>query len=286
MTVENLYHVDLISDTELRPFLTSPRQALLEIHKRKNMPLLRKAVEDYLLGDIPSHFQGDTVAYLARHVATPNFETLRFIEMAKQMGLPSVIGEDSGDIFVSQNSLKRALGKMPVIKGRTQNLKNIIEHFTVVDFATAQGKQLRCIDTFFGEPLMEFHLSLLRTIYPHEVSVCDESAWIDRHCRGNLIEHYKRLLSLFVVHGIMFEYYPTHEASENDFVSNVLLPAFGWVEANFGKRPLIVPLIPKDLESEENWEAYPSVLYKIVKTKVARGNLNANTTVPYNEGVL
>lgn len=254
----------------VQPFLTPNEEAVQKIRERANNRALREEVEAYLDGDIPAHFKGGPIAYLARHVATPNFETLRFIEKAKEFGLPGVIGEDGEDIFVSQNSLKRALGKMQIIKGKSKNLDDIVEHLTVVDFTLAQGMPLKDVRTYFGEPLMQFHEELIRVIYPHGISIVSESAWINRNHRGNLLQHYKKLLALFITHGVMFEHYPVHDAEENAFVTEILAPAFQFIEDRFGERPIITPLLPDTVLTEEYWESYPSVLYKLIKIKMGK----------------
>lgn len=261
-------HPHLASLPDINAFLTPNEEAVREVHLRNTDSALRTEVENYLNHDVPPHFLGEPIGYLARHVATPNFETLRFIEIAKSLHLPAVIGEDGEDLFVSQNSLKRALGKLSLLKGKSKNFEDIVEYITVIDFAVSQGKPLKEVYTLFREPLMEFHANLMKAIYPTGVTVVNESAWISRHHRGNLVEHYKKLLSLFVAHGVMFEYYPVHDVAESAFVREVLAPAFAFVEGRFGVRPLITPLIPDTLIGEHDWEGYPSVLYKLIKNKM------------------
>jgi hypothetical protein len=240
-------------------------EAVEEISRRRQDGDLKEAVIQYLNNDIPNHFKDiDPIMYLCRHVATPNYETLRFVELAKSTGLPMVIGQDLTDIFVSNNTLKRALGKMPVTRGVTRDGQEIIEHLTVVDFAEAQGERLADVRTKQGTPLSQFHDNLLRQFYPKEISIVDEAQWIDRHGRGDIGAHYKKLLGLLITHGIMFEFY---EPDEIDFVHEVLFPAFSEVESHFGHRPLIVNLVDDSLASLRNWNSYPSVIYQFVKSE-------------------
>jgi hypothetical protein len=247
---------------------TSPAQACSEILERRKNTELLSAVYTFLDGDIPEHFsQESPISYLCRHVATPNYETLRFVELAQTFAFPMVIGQDLDDIFVSNNVLKLALGKLPVTKGVTRTGEEIIENFTVVDFATAQGEPLRNITTFRGTTLPQFHLNLFRNIYPERVSVIDESDWINRHSRGDIKKHYVRLLSLLVAHGVMFEFY---EDSEIDFVHEILNPAFTEVTERFGHRPLITNLVDDSLAYARNWNSYPSVVYQFVKAEAAK----------------
>ncbi len=251
---------------DVQRFLTPLEDAVAEIHKRRTDPHLLSEVESYLEGSIPEHFKKGPILYLARHIATPNFETLRFIELCKRHPtMPAVIGQDFNDKFVSNNSLKQNMGKMPIVKGIARNTDEIIEYFTIIDFAKAQGHKLKEVQTFFGQSLPEFHNELFKSIYPHEVSLVEESEWIDLHGRGDLLEHYKKLLALFVVHGIMFEFYPEHDKNEISFVEKVLAPSFEFVEKTFGVKPLLTPLVPTHMELNKSWEAYPSIFYKGIK---------------------
>ena len=243
--------------------LTPLPDAVAEIERRRTDKDLMRTVEAYLGGDVPEYFKRSRpTLYLARHIASPNFETLRFIELSKPYALPLVIGQDKNDKFVSHNAMKRALGKMPIVKCISSDHREQIEHFTIVDFEKAQGKQLKDIQTIFQIPLIKFHNDLLAEIYPHAVELFDESEWIDRNSRGALLEHYKKFVALFVVHGVMFEFYEDEDAL---FVENILKPAFAFVEEQFGLKPLLVNLVDEDIAHVRNWNSYPSILYSHVK---------------------
>jgi len=244
-------------------YFTPLDEAVLEIKKRRTDQELLAKVHNYLSGDIPPHFSNQApVGYLCRHIATPNYETLRFIELAKSVNLPILIGEDPSDLLVGNNRLKRALGKMTVTKGVTRTGEEIFEHFTIINFSETQGQPLRDIFTHSREPLRAFHSRLLTEIYPSGVIVADESTWIDRKGRGELLLHYQQLLSLFLVHGIMFEWF---EADETDFEQTIFQPAFTYVKEHFGYKPLIVELVPPALATARNWNSYPSTLYQFIK---------------------
>ena len=93
----------------------------------------------------------------------------------------------------------------------------------------------------------------------------DDALWIDRHHRGNLLEHYKDFLALFVTHGILFEDYVMEDKHEAQFVRKVLRPACHFIQRRFGLRPLIVPLVPKTFESDRFWLSYPEEVLDIVR---------------------
>ncbi len=245
-----------------RDIFTPLPEALSLIHARRKDKKLLAAIKTFLQNDIPPHFdQVDPILYLCRHIATPNYETLRFIELAMPTKLPIVIGEDPSDLIVGNNRLKHALGKMRVTKGITRTGEEFFEHFTIIDFSKAQGKPLRTISTLHGEPLTAFHVRLLQEIYPTGVTLIDESTWIDRKGRGDIAFHYRQLLSLLLVHGIMFEWY---EPDEIGFRTNFVEPAIAFIKKRFGHKPLIVELVPPSLTLARDWNAYPSVFYQLI----------------------
>ncbi len=237
--------------------MLTPLQAVAELEKRRRVPGLKEEVEEYLGGDIPAYFADGPVLYLGRHIATPNFETLRFIHLVEPLGFKAVISQDTKDQFVSQNHAKKALCKLPVCRRISQKegrAHEIIQYQTIVDFNAADGKQFREIDTVWGEPLVHFHKRMMDALSPVRVETPDDAEWIDRNHRGHLLEHFKRLLALFIIHGIFFEDYVPED---KDFVRTVFRPAMEYVEKRFGYRPLVSQLVPASIESELFWISYP-----------------------------
>ncbi len=250
-------------DTKVAGLIVTVEDAIIEIQKRRANTKLMEAVSDYLNRDFPSHFLQETpILYLARHVATPNYETLDFIKQCQKFDFPIVIGEDVQDKFVSHNSLKRALGKMSILKGHTKTEEEVIECFTIINFDEAQGKSFAEIQTKFGKKLVDFHHDLFNEVYPSTVHIIDESDWISRHKRGNILEHYQQYLSLFIAHGVMFERY---EPEDIGFVETILIPAFNHVTEKFGCKPLICNIETGPNDLMKNWNSYPSVFYPILK---------------------
>lgn len=252
-------------DFLLRYVYTDIKVATEEIQKRRHDTQLQNAVAKFLNNDIPTHFCGKKpLFYFSRHVATPNFETLKFIERTQHIdGFTAVIGEDISGKFVSINRTKRALGKLPIVKGMNRMHDEIIENYTVVDFGKADGAAFKNIILDNGRGLVETHHELLQEIYP-DILFVDESSWIDRHHRNNLLEQYKHLLSLTLVHGVMFEIY---YSSDRDFINNILIPAMYFVTKKFGCKPLICKLLADDNPpaEESDMVAYPSVVYPFIE---------------------
>lgn len=251
--------------TLLSKLTTDKNEAVTEIQKRRQNNTLLSAVNSYLNGDLPAHFNGPSpILYLSRHVATPNLETLKFIEVTKEFGLPIVIGEDQKGKFVSVNADKRSLGKMQIVKGVNRWQDEIIENFTLFDFKVYDGSPFSIIKTSFGDNLVDFHHSILKEVYP-DIHICDESDWVNNNFRDIISEQYKRFLSLMVAHGVMFEvYYP----DDIEFIQDIILPAFEFVTKKFGVKPLICNIFPKDFnDDEKDWIKYPSVIYPFVSKK-------------------
>jgi hypothetical protein len=250
--------------------LLTPQQAIDELRKRQTDLSLKKAVELKLQGDLPDYLRDNPIFYLARHIATPNFETLRFTHLISHLGLNPVIGYDSRGLFVSQNLIKRALCKLPICIRITQKQGVVHEQYryeTVVDFSQYDGTRFGEINTMSGEPLIEFHHRLFSHMNGQPCTLVDDAAWIDRHHRSNLLEHYKDLLSLFVVHGIFFESYNSADPHEWHFIDEILRPACEYVEQTFGHKPLIAEIFPTNVESYNFWISYPARTLDIIRTR-------------------
>lgn len=247
-------------------FYTPLDEAISEIKRRHEDGELLKKIQDFLADDIPAHFKRkEPILYMARHIATPNYEALRFIELGKKYNLPMVIGQDSKGKFVSHNELKRCLGKLPVTKGVSRRNDEIVENFTIVDFLADQGKPFNQITTKHGKNLVDFHNNFFEKIYPGEVEIIDESDWIDRNHRDDLKEQYKKQLALCVGFGILFESFPDNE---QDIVDKAIGPAFDEVMAYFGLKPIICEHIDPELELTRDWNGYPSVFYQFIKRDI------------------
>ena len=94
-----------------RYYTPMPYAVALLGQRRTDLALLSR-IERYLEGDLPEQFRAGPVLYLARHVATPNFETEAFLEACRSARFHGAVGQDPKDIFVSHNSLKRSLGEV------------------------------------------------------------------------------------------------------------------------------------------------------------------------------
>lgn len=251
-------------------FITPFSEAVEELKRRQKDPVLHQRVHEYLNADIPDYFLEAPVFYLARHIATPNFETLRFVHLLESAGFKIIISQDEKDIFVPANKMKKDLLKLPIHLGFS--FKNGVYHeryqyLSIADFNKANGKSFSEIKTHWGQSVTDFHKELCQKFFHKEVAIIDDSLWIDRNHRGSLLEHYKKFLALFINHGVLFEDYLFDDEQEKKFIKDVLKPAFQWVEDHFGYRPLITRLNPTSVESPHFWLSYPSELRKIIESK-------------------
>ncbi len=252
---------------DVADLVVTPLEALQELNRRRQDPALKRKVEEYLAGDIPEYLKDGPILYLARHIATPNFETLRFKYLMEPLGMKAVVGQDTKDLFVSGNHAKKALGKLSICRGVSQKngiLNEQFQNVSIVDFNVSDGKRFDVVTTLWGERLVDFHARLFARFMREKVENPDDAAWIDRHHRGNLLEHYKDFLALFVTHGVLFEDYVMEDKHEAHFVKDILRPACRFIEQRFGLRPLIVPLVPKTFESSRFWISYPHEVLDVV----------------------
>jgi hypothetical protein len=242
--------------------------ALLECARRQADTQLRAEVSRFLGNELPPSFQGIPVLHLARHVATPNYETLLFLHKARAPGFSTSIGTDNHDLFVSNNCIKHDLGKLRFITGEHDMQIRHHEH-TIVDFNTYSGVPFSEVPTLWGENLAAFHDRALRAALPRaDVHIADDAEWIDRHGRQDIKEHYRYLLALFVVHGILFEDYIPTDKDEVAFMHDVIVPAYMFVEKQFGLPPLITSTRVCSHRNERFWYGYPSNLHKWFSTEI------------------
>jgi len=268
ISARSVFRDKIFTMSSVSDLVIPPLEALQELNRRQQDPTLRVKIEEYLEGDIPEYFKDGPILYLARHVATPNFETLRFKYLMEPFNMKAVVSQDTKDLFVPHNQAKKALCKLSICRGIFQKgnkLNERFENISIIDFNVSNGKRFDTITTLWGERLVDFHARLFSKFMRERVENPDDAAWIDRHHRGNLLEHYKKLLALFVTHGIFFEDYVMEDEHEVYFVNHVLRPACQFIEHRFGLRPIIVPLVPKTFESNRFWVSYPKEVLDIVR---------------------
>jgi hypothetical protein len=243
---------------------TPLEEAKEEIQRRWEDKELKKKVDDFLGGDIPDFLLDSPKAYLARHVASPNFEFFLFKELVNKIGLEYVISEFTDDIFTPENTSKYHLGKM-FFEGKVgkRGGKEIVTEL-VIDFNKSNGKRIKEIKTLGGECLADFHHKLFNE-QEKDIGnkIYDFSDWLRKYdC--NPEKFYVYFLALFIRNGILFENF-LESGREKDFTHKVVVPAFERIFGVFKIKPLVVRLLPKETEDDIYWDSYSS---KYLKNKI------------------
>ncbi len=219
--------------------------------RRKDKDLVSK-IEGVLGQDIPEVLKKEKCGVLFRQIATPNKESRMFVSITRHNNLKSVFFEYLEDKFTSNNEFKHSLGKLKVFFGFGKKGGHITKYPSVINFNESNGLKLKDVKTADGKSLYDFHKEIFnRYKDSQQIEFLDASGWYDSH-GGDASTYYTHFLMLFVAHGILFENFLFNE-KEGDFTQKVVLPALENVEKIIGLKPIIVPLVPFDIEEDENW---------------------------------
>lgn len=234
---------------------TPLEEAKEEIQRRWEDKELKKKVDEFLGGDIPEFLLDSPKAYLARHVASPNFEFFRFLELVKEVNLDFVLSEYTDDKYLSINNLKRHLGKMFFHTGINKNGDKIFVPKKVIDFGKSDRKFIKEVETITGKKLVDLHHDILCEEFPQiRSNIKDVSNWVNRN--GKVLDaFYPRFLAFFIRNGVLFENFLLNE-EEKELTDDIIIPAVEMLTKKFGIKPLIVRLIPEETENDESWYYY------------------------------
>ncbi len=242
---------------------TSLEEAIVQLKLRRTNTALEKKLAPYFHGDIPEPLVNDFKAVLSRHLITPNYELIHFMDVIKNAGIEPVLLEYLEDKFTSKNPLKYSLGKMTFQadiankfeKNQTQN---------VIEFSIFDGRKIKEIRTIWGESLIDFHHGLLEAFFPDSNKyLYDASDWFHR-MGTSAIEYYSRYTALFVKNAILFENFHL-EGDELRFIKSVFLPIFIDIWRTTGEKPLIVSVLPMDNHNDIFWTCYPMRILNKIK---------------------
>jgi len=260
----------LIADRLLfNAFIYTPiNDAVRMLEERSGDESLEETVKNNLSVEIPSVLQKSSCAFLSRHVATPNYETRRFINLVEAtQKLTPVLGEYIDDKFVSNNVLKHGLGRLGFYQGRDREGNMKTEFCNCIDFNASNGKKISEIKTLWGQSLVDFHHEFFtKTYLAHDTMFFDASGWYLK-AGGNAINYYHNLLLLFVRNGILFENFML-DKKELLFTKEIFLPAFIKIVQETGVKPLIVALEPTEIEGDIFWNCYPPESMSFIKDKL------------------
>jgi hypothetical protein len=235
-------------------------EALLILDKRQKDPKIKNMVQYLLKDDIPPVLNNKKCGIFARHIATPDYDTQRFIKLTTENNLDTVLLEYLDDKFVSGNKNKHALCQIRINNGLNNKGDYIFEKINIIDFVKNDGQKIKDINTLWDEPLNNFHKKLFNHYdIKNNLMFYDLSDWYRRNGK-NAKKYYKKFLLFFITHGILFENFSTKDSSENIFTENILLPAIYDTINMVGMKPLIVPMEPIESENEEYWISHPPLI--------------------------
>jgi hypothetical protein len=213
--------------------------------------------------DLPKIFDRKYNLVLARHVATPNFEMLRFMAAVDALEMEPILLEYLDDMLALENKSKYFLCKLTFFEGFGKHGGLKTTKIPVVDFNAASGKSISSISTG-QQSLVEMHHEFFRQAFGRFAdNVCDISPWYKEN-GGCASQYYDFFLSLFVKNGILFENFLLAKAEIN-FTRDIFLTAFIRVWQRTGYKPLIVALEPTTIEGDEFLYYYPREYMNLFK---------------------
>ncbi|MFA6184158.1 MAG: hypothetical protein WC682_03570 [Parcubacteria group bacterium] len=249
-------------DFRVEDIYTPLEVAKEEIWRRWNDKELKKKVKKFLDKGIPEIMLNSPKAILARHVASPNNEFIKYLKLSKKIDLKPICLEYLSDKFRSENQDKYYLGKMFFCDGLGKKNGKRLSAKKVVDLDYSEGKRLSDMKTLWGDNFIKFHHNLFCNISEgFEKSIVDESLWIKKN-GGDPKLFYEKFFSLFICYGVLFENYLENK-NEKDFTDNLVIPNFKKVYNIFGIKPLVVKIYPSKRENDLFWRYYPKSIEKI-----------------------
>jgi len=244
---------------------TNIEDAKKEILKRWNDDNLKNKVEKYLNNNIPDVFLHEPRCVCTAHIASPNLFFSNFYEKSLELGLKPVVFEYLDDIFITTNFDKASLAKMVFYSGKNKNGGTLTTSKHVIDLSGKNEKlKIMELSTLWGQNFVDFHHDITNKYYKN-IEIYDGSKWY--HLMGKSPEeYYKCVFALYIRNGILFENYLLNNKREKKFIEDVLLPAFEFVYKEFGLKPLIVPLVPREDEDNKCWWCYPEHIKNDLQT--------------------
>lgn len=254
---------------DLEDIYTPCAEAGIEILRRQADPELRRSVEEFLGGPLPG-LPNEPGAFLCRTVQTPDREFFRFMGLARSLGLAPRAQEYLDDRFCSMNADKLGAVRMAFHQGVNKRGEAMFRRIFIVAGNSWDGAPYTSLSTKWGENLVHFHHRLLQIFFPGLTPV-NEYAW--HRARGaSPREFYPAHFARFVCHGVLLESF-LETRHESPFILEVVLPAFEKVVSLFGRKPLIVPLLPPDTAADPSWAWYDREVEEIVVGELATAGI-------------
>lgn len=256
------------------PIYTDINEAKKEIWRRWNDNVLRQEVELFLR-DVPSALRREPKAVLFRHLMTPNYECIRFFDLAHALQLNPLGWEYLEDIFLTINKDKAYLGKMGFINHPRNG--NCVRYSRVIKMNENEKRKFTEIRTLWGESFVDFHHRLLAKRITG-LQLFDASLWYASK-GGKAKEYYQYFIALFICHGILFDNFIAY-GREGEFTRIVVQPSIERITKLFGLKPLIVQLVLDDSMNERH---YPEDMANDVLRCLPKNKID-NSSAPHMRG--
>lgn len=204
----------------------------------------------------PNGAQPRPVAVLARQVATPNYEMLRFVRLARRNGFQPLVIEHRTDRFTVHNPTKRALATLPILLGRGRDGQTILRRQKILDPSQAEGRRLEEIATRSGEGLIAYHHRKLLQIMGSEAPRVIDMTEIVSACGAGASAYYLEFFKMLTGGLVLLEDFVADDQTAA-FFERTVRPAYQQAMADTGHRPQIARLVPGRRTSSPFWIAYP-----------------------------
>ncbi len=243
-----------------RSLYTDQSQVIAELHRRralidddeKLLKIIKPTPSIQRLIDKPH-------LVFFRQVATPLHETLRVIEIAKELDLDLCLLEYSEDKMVgAQNHFKYGLARLPVFDKVDKRGDDVFHRRVVSDINSNAGHPIKHAETLQRESLIDFHHELLSEISGIDVRsiTVDASDWLLKYDAG-ASEYYEVFFTIFVKYSVLAEVFQINNKFEGHFTKKVIRPAFSRVISKHDFQPLIINYQPADEQDRMYWDCYP-----------------------------
>lgn len=244
---------------------TSAEEASRLIKERWNNKELRNRIAKKLNIKMNQILVDGPSGILGRNIGTPDGEFSRFISLNKKIGTKPIVFEHTDDKLVTKNISKYSLVNMPFCTGNLKDSFGGVKNIKIIDFNKVDGKKISALRTLWNENLVDFHHRILLSSFPEMKNrSIDMSLWF----KGNFEpeKYYELAFSLSIAHSIYFEDFFSFD-DEDDFVRDIVLPAFKKVSKNFDVKPIIVRISKTDNEYRDNPHAmfYPESIKDVVE---------------------
>lgn len=208
--------------------------------------------------ELSKRISGPT-AILARHVATPNYETLWFARLARRHGFQAIVIEHRSDRFTAHNPAKNTLARLPIVTGRSRNGRPIIRRHVLFDVREHEGRPFDEIVTDSGEPLVAYHHRKLAEVMGADAPGIMDLRQILPRPMSDPFLYYREFFKMLYGHLVLLEDFVADEQTAA-FFQKTVLPAWREAVADTGQRPQIARIVPGRRTSSPMLLAYPAAM--------------------------